>query len=169
MSETIQYTQKQIQRLLLPLLKEKGRLYQKSKNVFARSGKKGERIITLTSDGKETENVVKDKTSFVVKNQTTAAEEYIVSGAKFQERYELIRAVDNGYQEYQSKGKVMAVKLTRKLWESLEFPSNQLYFEAPWGSAELLKKHDYMVCPLDYSEVYRIGRREFWETYQLIK
>lgn len=167
MSKIISYTQKEIQSLLLPILREKGVLFQKNKNIFARKGIQGEQIITKTKDGVETINKVNDSSSFIVKNQTGAEEEYIVTGKKFKERYMLLKEATNGFWEYQSKGKVMAIKLTKKLWTFLQFPPQQLYFEASWGAAMVLKKHDYMVCPPDFSEIYRIARREFWQTYKI--
>lgn len=166
MSISINYTQKEIQTLFLPILRDKGTIFQKSKNIFARPGILGERIITTTSDGKETENIVTDKGSFIVKNQTDAAEEYIVTKAKFEERYKWLRPAENDYAEYRPMGKIIAIKLTRKLWGALDFPTIPIYFEAPWRAPMILKKYDYMVCPLDFSEVYRIARKEFWETYK---
>jgi len=163
-----QYTQQEIQNTFLPLLKEKGGNYQKSKNIFARSTIKGEKIISITSDGSESINIAKDSDSFVVKNQTSAQEKYIVLGPIFRQKYELLRAAKDGFSEYESKGQIKAIKLTGRLWEQLQFTNNQIYFEAPWGEASILKKHDYMVCPPDYSEVYRIARKEFWETYKKI-
>lgn len=169
MSEKNQYTQQEMKALFFPLLKEKGQLHQKSKNIFARKGEKGECIVTKTSDGKETENSVKDDSSFVVKNQTDAGEEYIVTQQKFQEKYTLIGEGKGNYQEYQSKGKVQAIKLTRKLWNELKLSDKQFYFEPPWKGSMVAKLYDYIVCPPDFSEIYRIARKEFWETYKKIK
>ena len=30
----------------------------------------------------------------------------------------------------------------------------------------IVKENDFIVCPLDYSEVYRIAKKEFFETYK---
>ena len=160
------YAQKEIQELFIPLLKSKGKVFQKAKNIYARPAKKGELIITITKDGVETQNRVTKPNSFIVQNQTRAGEEYIVTGNNFNKKYTFLRAAKNGYAEYQSTGKIVVVKLTKSLWQQLEFPPKQLHFEAPWGEPMMLKLYDYMVTPLDYSEVYRIARREFWETYK---
>jgi len=165
---TIQFTQEQMQSLFFPLLKEKGQLYQKTKNVFARKGIKGEKIISITSKGVETENTVREVDSFVVKNQTTAKEEYIVLSADFHQRYTFLQPSQNGFDEYQSKGKVMALKLTRKLWVNLKLPDKAFYYEPTWKEKAIAMLYDYVVCPPDYSEIYRIGRKEFWETYKKI-
>ncbi|MEM1121892.1 MAG: hypothetical protein AAGJ18_15680, partial [Bacteroidota bacterium] len=151
-----------------PLLKKKGKLYQKSKNIYARPAKMGEVIQTVTSDGLETENRVTKAGSFVVQNQTKAAEQYIVEPQIFQGKYEFLEEVEGDFALYRCIGKIKVLKLTRKLWERLDFAPQQIYFEAPWGQKMVLKLYDYMVCPLDYSEVYRIARKEFWETYQKV-
>ena len=70
------------------------------------------------------------------------------------------------YKVYQAIGKIKAIKLTKKLWQTLNLPDKQFYFIPPWGGSMVVKLYDYLVCPLDYSEVYRIARKEFWETYE---
>lgn len=159
------YTQKNIQDLILPVLRKEGIRYKKNKNIFARRAHKGEQIITITKDGKETKNEVKDNSSFVVKNQTQAQESYIVLGDNFHQRYTLLRPVNDTFDEYKSKGEVIGIKLTKKRWSAFGFPNESSYFIAPWGEPMIFKKYDYLVSPLDFTEVYRVARKEFWETY----
>ena len=40
---------------------------------------------------------------------------------------------------------------------------------APWGEKMIVKVGDYLVSPLNYSEVYRIAEKEFFETYRETK
>ena len=40
---------------------------------------------------------------------------------------------------------------------------------ANWGEKMVVRKNDYLVSPLDNSEVYRIARKEFFETYKKLK
>jgi len=162
------YSQKETQDLFLPLLKKEGQLFQKSKPIYARPAKMGETIQTITSDGLETENKVTKAGSFVVQNQTKAQEQYIVEGAIFQSKYELLAPAKAGFSLYKPVGRIKVIKLTRRLWATLNFPPKQIHFEAPWGQKMVLKLYDYIVSPLDYSEVYRIARKEFWETYKKI-
>ncbi len=53
----------------LPEIEMNGKDYLKKGTVFARPAKIGEKIITITSDGKETENTAGEN-CFVVKNPT---------------------------------------------------------------------------------------------------
>lgn len=168
MQKNIRYTQKEIQQILLPLLKTKRIIYQKKIKIHARPGIKGEKIATITKDGLETKNEVIDNTSYIVQNQTDAKEEYIVLGKKFEQKYVYLGDTTTNYKVYQAKGKIKALKLTRKLWQMLNLPDKEFYFEPAWGGSMVVKLYDYLVCPLDYSEVYRIARKEFWETYKKI-
>lgn len=168
MQKNVKYTQKEILKLLLPLIKSKGKLYQKNKKIWARSGIKGEKIKTITSDGKETENIVIDETSFIVQNQTEAKEAYIILGKKFEQKYTYYGEATADYKVYQATGKIKAIKLTKKTWQILNFPDQQFYFEPAWGGNMVVKLYDYLVSPLDFSEVYRIARKEFWETYKKV-
>ena len=161
-----QLNQEELKKLLLPVLKTEGQLYKKYKQVYAKQANGGEVIKTITSDGLETTNTA-SKGDYIIKNLTDAGEQYTMSADKFNERYQLLEDKGNdGYQLYQPVGKIYAVELSVALLQKLGL-AKEFYFTAPWGSAMVAKKHDFLVCPLDYSEVYRIARKEFFETYQL--
>ncbi|MFT7603394.1 MAG: hypothetical protein ACI8VT_000961 [Saprospiraceae bacterium] len=159
------YTQQEIMETLIPVLKSEGLLYKKSKAVFARKAKPGERINSITSDGFETTNTAKEG-GFVVKNQTTAQELYIVGGDKFKERYEFLEETEDGFAIYKAKGKVIAIQITKNFLKEMKFEKKFLFI-APWDEEVVVKKDDFLVCPPDYSEIYRIARKEFFETYCL--
>ena len=67
--------------------------------VRARKAKAGEKILSIPSDGIETETIVKEG-EYVVQNQTESKEQWVVKNDDFHEKYE---PVDN------SNGKEWAV------------------------------------------------------------
>lgn len=158
------FTQQDVQSLFIPLLKKRGRIYKKHQKIYARKAKRRERISTYTSDGKETTNTAKPG-DYIVKNQTEAKEEYVLSPQKFRDRYQYIRRSKAGYSEYLPIGKICAMKITKALLEKNKL-KKKFYFEASWGSRMVVKENDYLVCPLTYNEIYRIAEKEFFETYQ---
>jgi hypothetical protein len=147
-------SQTEMMEKFMPLIKQ-GKVFHKQTKVDVRFGQEGERIVTVTSDGKETENVV-GPGDFVVTNRTEAREEYILSAVKLAQRYRPIGEHEDGHQVYQAVGSAQAH----------EYEGEDTEFEAPWGEAMTLKQGDMLVTPLpDCNEVYRIARKEFDETY----
>ena len=146
-----------------PLMKSKGVPFKKYQNVFARPANEGEIISTVTTDGVETTNQAKAG-DFIVKNQTGAREMYILTQQKFQARYTLLKTNEDGFSEYYPIGKITALELTTDLLEDLRLP-HVFHFQAPWGEAMIAKKDDFLACPPSGGEVYRIARKEFFETY----
>jgi hypothetical protein len=158
------YTQKEVLETMLPILKAEGNVYKKFKKVYAREALEGEQIETITADGLETTNKAKSG-DFIIKNQTDAEEMYILGAKKFNDRYDFLEEGPDDFSVYSAKGKVIAVEMNEKLLKQLNI-ANEYYFIAAWGEEMVVKKYDYLACPLDYSEVYRIARKEFFETYQ---
>ncbi|MEO1518039.1 MAG: hypothetical protein AAFV95_23665 [Bacteroidota bacterium] len=156
-------TQEQIKQLIVPLIRQKGRIYRKAKRIFAKVAKGGEIIYTVTSDGLESQNVA-SRGDFIVRNQTQAREKYVVDKEIFENRYQLIKSSPQGYNEYQSIGKVMALAVDDDLMGRMGM-GNEFFFIARWGEKMIVKEHDFIACPPDFSEVYRIARKEFFETY----
>lgn len=163
MSEKM-YSQSEIKAMVFPSLKEKGITYKKYKAVLARKAVVDEQIQTLTSDGLETTNIAKAG-DFIVKNQTEAGEEYIVNAEKFHDRYELKDTIQGAFSIYKPKGRVIALEITTDILTELNLPDS-FYFIAPWDEKMIVKKDDFLVSSPDYSEIYRIARKEFFETYQ---
>ena len=104
---------------------------------------------------------------FVVRNLTTAAEEYIVPEKKFYQKYEWMEDGEHDYASYRSKGMIIALELTSALLSELGLPE-LFYFKAPWEEDMLAQKGDFIASHLGLNEVYRIGRKEFFETYQAL-
>jgi hypothetical protein len=159
------YTQKEIIATMLPILKSEGNIFKKIKKVFAREAAEGEAIQTITGDGLETTNTAKAG-DFIIKNQTDAGEMYIIGAEKFHDRYDFLEEGADGFSVYSAKGKVVGVEMNEDLLKQLNL-ADEFYLVAPWEEEMVVKKDDYLVSPLDYSEVYRIARKEFFETYQL--
>lgn len=151
--------------MFIPVIRERGALYEKYGHVEARQSPGGEHIVSVTSDGTETENT-STPGDFIVRNQTAAGEKYIVPRDKFLERYTWVADRDDGLAEYAPKGTVNAIRLTSDLLAELDL-DREFHFEAPWGSAQIARLGDYIVAPPDFSEVYRIANTEFGETYRL--
>lgn len=158
-------TQNEMKQMVLPLLKTKSKVYRKVKKIFARRAKGRETIITITHDGKETTNKAKPG-DYIVKNQTEAGEEYILKPQKFRSRYNYSKRSKAGYSEYEPTGRIYAIEVNRRLLKKFNVKS-RFYFEASWGSKMVVKEKDFLACPVGEEEVYRIARKEFFETYQL--
>ncbi len=158
------YPQEELKDILLPILKSKGVLYKKSKKIFAKKAKEGEHIYTITSDGVETENTA-NKGDYIIKNQTEAGEMYIVGKRKFKERYKYLKKAKNEFSLYSPRGKVIAIEMTSAFLTANDF-EEVFYFISPWQEKMIVRKDDFLVCPPDFSEIYRIARKEFFETYQ---
>lgn len=159
-------SQEDMKVLFLPLLKDKGNIFVKKKNIWARSAEAGEIIITVTNDGLETSNIANEG-DMLVRNQTDAKEIYVMSKESFEARYiktKKIGLVEAEFQEYTPVGKIHALCIDKQLLTKLNL-DNSFYFEAPWGSNMICKENDYLACPTDFSQVYRIARKEFFETY----
>ncbi len=158
-------TQEEIKSVMLPVLRKKGKLYRKFRKVYALKSKRKRTIVTVTSDGTETTNVA-EKGDYIVKNKTQAKERYVLKPKKFENRYKWERDLKNGYARYKPIGKVIATEVTDELLKYLG-KRNSFHFKASWGSDMVVKKGDFLACPPDESEVYRIARVEFGETYKL--
>lgn len=157
-------SQIEMSQLFIPYLKKFGKHYIKSKRVWARPAKEGELIQTITSDGLETQNRA-SKGDFVIKNQTKAGEEYIISGQKFKKRYEFDFELEGDYNSYTSIGTIWAIEVNKEVLSELKLAS-EFYFQASWGENMIVKECDFIVTQEDFNEVYRIARKEFFETYR---
>lgn len=146
-----------------PVLDAEGVIFQKKQNVFAKKAEAQEVVTTQTSDGVETVNTA-ETGDYLVKNQTAAGEVYVVKASKFAARYEWFGIGEGGFEEYRPTGRVTAVELTPERCEAMDLP-DVFHFEAPWGEAMVAKTGDFIVSPPDGAEVYRIARKEFFETY----
>jgi len=161
------YKQDELLRLTEAIFESDSTLYRKKSNVFAKPVEQGLKIETITEDGVETTNVAQEG-DYLVKNQTQAQEQYLIGADKLSKNYEKVTENDtDGFSEYKSKGKVLAVQLTTKVLNQINAP-DEFYFEAPWKDAMIAKKEDFLVRPLEGNEIYRIAQTEFVRTYEPI-
>ncbi len=158
------YTQEELLAMFRPLLLHEGTVFQKKKNVFARPAIPGECIQTVTNDGLETENRA-EAGDFIVRNQTAAGETYIVPGHKFSQKYILLQPADDTWMEYRPAGRIVAVELTPERLAALGLP-DEFEFVASWGTAMVARSGDFLGGPDSLTELYRLARQEFFETYQ---
>lgn len=165
------YSQSQMLENFGEKIKTEGKLYNKRGGVFGRAAKDGESIDTILGGVKETTNTAKEG-DFVVSNQTSSEELYILTADKLKKRYEESEDVDVpdklkqlGFKYYKAKGACMAIKYTDELGQCEEFK-----FMASWGEEMLCQRGDYLVCPVNdgsvENEVYRIEQNAFLETYE---
>ena len=156
-------SQADLKERVIPLMKEEGTLYEKQTNVLARRAIAGESVRTITDSGLETVNKAEEG-DYIVVNKTTAREAYILKPSAFKEKYSFSKPGEGAFDEYEPKGKIIALELTQERMARLGF-ADPFYFEAPWKEPMKACAGDFLAAPLDYSEVYRIGRKEFFETY----
>lgn len=145
-------SQQQAKESFLPKIQSSGRDFAKKVEIQARPAKTGEKIDTVTADGKETTNTAKEG-DFVVTNP--GGEQYILSDDKLRSRYQ-----DLGSGRYKATGSVRA----------LEYKGPATEFQASWGESMALKPGDMIVSPLGADgkptgEIYRIAKKEFEDTY----
>ena len=158
------FSREEIRQIMIPLLEKQGAVYVKKKNVLARKATAGEQIETVTGDGPETVNVARAG-DYVVQNQTDAKEQYILSGELFLKRYQpLGTASQYGFDEYRPTGRILAIELTPETLAALDLPP-EFRFTADWGEDMVAKAGDFIGCLDDFSSVYRLARKEFYETY----
>lgn len=145
-------------------MESEGAIYQKKINILAKEAQGGERVETITGDGLETVNKA-EPGDFIVQNQTEAGEQYVVSRNEFFKKYKRISSVARkGFSEYRSLGKIVAFELTDEKLKMLGLP-REFKFKTDWGEDMVVKAGDFMGGPTDFSEVYRLARKEFFETY----
>lgn len=163
-------SQKEAKDLFFPALKERGQRWAKTTQVLARPAIADEVIVTVTKDGKETENRASGINDKVLRNIGSAAnEEYILPFEKFFRLYDEIEGdvpknlSERGYKLYQAKGKVLRIE-----FQSSDFNvTNPFYFVATWGEPMIVRDGDSIVAPPTADEVYRIQADAFASTYTL--
>lgn len=160
----VEFSQEEFLGRLKPALVEGGK-YEKYREINARKVETEEEIETITGDGLETKNHAKPG-DYIVRNTTEAREMYVVKSEKFEKRYIYKENLEGEWNIYTAKGEIKGVEVDTKLLKELGV-SEEFYFMAPWGEKMVVKKGDYLVSPTDYSEVYRIAKKEFFETYRL--
>jgi hypothetical protein len=165
-SKIAMVTQKEMLAHFLPRMEAEGKRFKKKSLVRARKAEAGLKVITRTSDGRETQNTAA-KGDWLVENQTSVQESYLVKAETFEKKYTLLHALGDGWGCFRPKGEIFALEISKA--DLMDFGvEKELEFEAPWKETTLVKPGDFLVVPLDKGEIYRIARKEFSETYELI-
>lgn len=141
-----------------------GQLYTKYGKVIARKVTKTEEVITITSSGLETKNVAQKGDYIVTNISTKAKEKYVVLNEKFNSRYKKINTISKRIGLYKPLGTVQAIQVSKTILKILNRAST-FYIMAAWGEKQMVKLGDYLACPVTEDEVYRIGYKEFMDTY----
>lgn len=160
-------TQQEMLAHFLPLMEVRGKQYKKKSLIRAKKAEQGLVVVTLTSDGIETQNTA-EKGDWLVENQTSAKERYLVKPETFEKKYSLMHSLGDGWGCYRPIGKIYAINVSES--DLVNFGAKTvLEFQAPWKESIVVKPEDFLVISLDKSEIYRIAKKEFSETYEPIK
>lgn len=160
-------TQKDMLNHFLPLMESQRKRYKKKSLIRAKKAEPGMVVVTRTSDGIETKNTAEEG-DWLVENQTSAKESYLIKADTFEKKYTLMDSLGNGWGCYRPKGEIFAMKVSGSDLEN--FGSNgPMEFQAPWKESIVVKPGDYLVISLEKSEIYRVAKKEFLETYEEIK
>ena len=108
-------------------------------------------VVTVTSDGKETQNVAAEGDIIM---SGSNQENYVIKAAKFTKLYQ--GNIGDTVMPEQSPRMVAQV--------SGDLPRSVVHFKAPWGELMALRPGDYLVKDGDQG-YYRIARAEYEETY----
>lgn len=167
-TDTSPVSQEALVERLLPLIRDKGRHYRKFQRVHARPAVAGEVVVSVTSGGKETTNTATDG-DMVVRNLTQAQEEYLVDQESFPKLYIRRESVDGPWNVCDPIGEIRAIEISHDLRDMMRV-GKKFFIMAPWGTEQVAMEGDFFVAPLpELSEVYRIGRSEFEQTYELVQ
>jgi hypothetical protein len=160
-------SQKEMLDRFLPKMETEGKRYKKKSLIRAKKAVPGSVVVTRTSDGIETQNTA-EKGDWLVENQTSAQENYLIKAETFEKKYTLMDSLGNGWGCYRPKGEIIALVVSDADLKELG-GGEVIEFQAPWKESIVLKSGDYLVASLEKSEIYRVAKKEFQETYELIK
>lgn len=160
-------TQTEMLSQFLPLMEKQGRRFKKKSLIRAKKAEVGLQVVTITSDGVETKNVA-ERGDWLVENQTSAKESYLIKAETFAAKYTLKDSLGNGWGCYRPVGEIYAYKVTGEDMKNLG-QGDVVEFQAPWRESIVIKEGDFLVVPVNKSEIYRVARKEFLETYEEIK
>ena len=159
-------TQQNMLDYFLPIFEEKGKNYRKKSLIRAKKAKLGLFVVTKTSDGIETRNTA-ESGDWLVENQTSSEEQYLVKSDIFESKYEMVESLGNGWACYKPKGVMKAYEFEESDLKHFGV-IQRLEFQAPWKDTMFVRVGDYLIIPPGNEEIYRVARKEFSETYQTV-
>lgn len=136
--------------------------YKKTGTAWLRPAEPGEIIETRVGGQLETLSQARSD-SFVVRANTKDQEQYIISGARARERYNLSN-LDSSSPGNQAFVECEAIGT---VW-AYQYSGDTFTFQAPWGEQMIVNDGDFLCSPsLDsFDDVYRIEQNAFYETYR---
>ena len=151
-------SQEEMWKVYAPLIK-RARLFLKVRPVYAKLVTRTEDIVTVTSSGVESKNTA-IAGDYIVRNSTEAGERYVLKPEKFLSRYILTEeTLPGGWVKWMPTGKVWAV----------EYQGPEIRFMASYGQPTVCRNGDMIACAPGDEGVYRIDRKEFFETYRAVE
>ena len=166
MSKTDPISQEILIGIFEPLFQKYAIRARKTATVLVRPANADERVATITSDGLETMNTAAEG-DFIVKNRTQASEEYVLTKTLIEQRYQPTGQQENGWDEMRPTSETQVLELTAERLQEAGL-SAPFYFMARWNEPMIAKENDYLAATADFSEMYRIAKDAFEETYQKI-
>jgi hypothetical protein len=151
----------------LPLMEVRGRRFRKKSLIRAKRADPGQVVITVTSDGVETKNTAATG-DWLVENQTSIKESYLIKAETFKKKYTMLHSLGGGWGCYRPVGEVCAYHVSQEDLEKFG-KKEVMEFQAPWKESIVVKQGDFLIIPMDKSEIYRVAQKEFFETYEEIK
>ncbi len=151
----------------LPLMEAHGKRFRKKSLIRAKKASPGLVVVTVTSDGIETKNTA-EKGDWLVENQTSVKESYLIKDETFKKKYILLHSLGEGWGCYRPIGEIYAYSVSEGDLRKFG-AAGIMEFQAPWKESIVVKVGDFLVAPTDKSEIYRVARKEFGETYEEIK
>ncbi len=148
---------------ILPILLSDGVRYQKYGQIIARQAIDKEEVVSITKYGIETHNTA-EPGDYIVTNSTDMQEQYVLDSASFSQRYQHLRDMAEGRALYQAVGEIIGIQLTQGLLEQLSLPFHWQLMPV-WEQPQYIGVNDYLVTPMDHSEIYRVALDEFRQTY----
>lgn len=132
--------------------------YEKFGKVQFETSQSVQEVVTSINGQEETRNTAQIGDYIIT---GVSGEKYVLTPKKFMQNYEI---EEYSYFNMTGTAKVQPQPRFAAQW-NLE---NQLIFTAPWGEQMICNQGDYLVAAQDFSEVYRIEKSVFEQTYKLV-
>ncbi len=149
-------------------IKMNGYLYESKLGILVKIANGGERLITITSEGRETESIA-SKGDYIITNKK---EQYIIKKEKFDNLYEL---KDESKGLCVKKRKVYALEFNKEtlpiLYEQYKENLSKnivTFIDAPWNENQKLEKLNYFLFDEEGNQIYIVAHQEFLMTYHKI-
>ena len=141
------------------------RTFKKSGTYIYRPAQFKETVMTIVNGSLETFKEA-PMGSIIVRNFKVgnSVEHYIISGEKFAQRYDTVDG-----KEYFIEGNMWGLANAIGEIMAIQYNGEPFIFEAPWGEDMECQPGDFLGHPPEQEDdLYRIGQKEFNETYERI-